>query len=150
MKYIQLKNSELFALVDEEDFSALNKFKWYLHNGYAVRHRSLNETLGPFRILMHRVILSPPAGKVIDHADGNGLNNTHDNIRICVQAENTKNVRRHRDNTSGYKGVEKTNPIGDKWSARICVNGKRIYLGSFKSKEEASAAYHKDFARLNT
>jgi hypothetical protein len=54
---------------------------------------------------MHRVLLNVPPGMVADHIDGNGLNNTRANLRVCTQAENSFNRRIHSNNKLGVKNV---------------------------------------------
>lgn len=94
-----------------------------------------------------------PYPRLIDHADGNGLNNAFDNLRIATTAENAWNAKAPRNNTSGYKGVcwVKTE---NRWGARITFNGKRRFLGYYDTPELAHMAYckaatelHGDFAR---
>jgi hypothetical protein len=92
---------------------------------------------------------------VVDHIDGNGLNNTRANLRICTIAENVRSSRRRTDNGSGYKGVGFHKASG-KWVARIVTNGEKMYLGLYESPEQAAAVYdlaahkyHGEFARLN-
>ncbi len=108
-------------------------------------------------ILLHRVI-AERSGLVIDdldvdHRDGDGLNNRRENLRPATTAQNQHNSRRHRDNTSGVKGVS-WNEMNQNWEARIQVNKQRTFLGTFATKEEAAVAYaeaaethHRDFAR---
>lgn len=79
----------------------------------------------------------------IDHIDGDGLNNTKQNLRICTQSENVMNQSIRSDNSSGYKGVwwdKQTN----KWRAGIIISGKTVYLGRFDFLVNAARAY--DFA----
>ncbi len=71
--------------------------------------------------------------KIIDHADGNKLNNRWENLRLATTAQNTANAKLNKNNKSGFKGVSFAN---GKWQARISVN-----LGAFDTPEEASAAY---------
>lgn len=77
----------------------------------------------------------------LDHIDGNGLNNHPDNLREATHTENMQNRRKHRNNTSGYKGVSWIRRYG-KWQATISVNGKNINLGRFDCKVEAARAYN--------
>ena len=76
----------------------------------------------------------------IDHIDVNGLNNRIDNLRLATTAENTRNSRLSRRNTSGFKGV-----TYDRWRCRwksaIKVIGKSRHLGYFDTPEAAHAAY---------
>lgn len=92
----------------------------------------------------HRVIWALHSGawpdQEIDHIDGDRANNKWVNLREATHAENNRNVRRHRDNKSGFKGVSWH--ARDKiWAARIYANGKNTSLGYFKKAEDAHAAY---------
>lgn len=75
-----------------------------------------------------------PAGLSIDHIDGNPHNNAIANLRLTTHAENHKNRKIQSNNKSGVQGVRF---IGNRWQARIKINGKEKHLGLFKSKEEA-------------
>lgn len=82
---------------------------------------------------------SIPKGFQIDHIDGNGLNNTIENLRLVTASENRKNSRKRRGNKSGFTGVIWYKAT-QKWMAYINDNCKRIHLGFFIAKEEAIAA----------
>lgn len=150
MKQIPLTKGK-FALVDDEDFEWLNKYKWYYCLGYAKR-----ATHKPKKgFLMHREILNTPPKLLTDHIDGNKLNNQRNNLRICTQAENLQNSPKRKTNKSGYKGVCWFKPQ-QTWKTEITHNRKQIFLGYFKTKEEAALAYnnaaiklHNKFANLN-
>ena len=89
---------------------------------------------------MHRLFLSPEDSEVIDHIDGNGLNNRRNNIRICSVTENNWNTKVSRANRSGYAGVHWDRRKG-KWRASIGFKGKDIHLGRFKDPMKAHEAY---------
>jgi len=79
----------------------------------------------------------------VDHVDGDGFNNRLVNLRPCTHFENMHNTRPHKDNQySKWKGVS-FDPKATvmKWYARIYVNGKSIWLGSFADEREAAEAY---------
>lgn len=120
------------TIVDWEDYLWLGQWKWSYSHGYAMR-KEKGKT-----IYMHNVIL----GKYVDHVDGDTLNNTRDNIRLCSVAQNGRNRGRNKNNTSGYKGVFKQTK-SNTWIARIVVDKQPIYLGSFKTPEKASEVYQK-------
>jgi len=69
----------------------------------------------------------------IDHIDGNTQNNNITNLRVVTHQQNCMNQTRAK----GYYFNKKAG----KWLARICVNGKLIYLGYHDTKQEARHAY---------
>jgi hypothetical protein len=103
---------------------------------------------------MHRQILRADNGLEVDHKDGDGLNNTHCNLRLCSHAENMHN-RLKQEHSSRYKGV-RWDVAHRKWRSEIKISYKKIYLGYHLSETEAALAYdeaaikyHGQFARLN-
>lgn len=96
---------------------------------------------GKFR-LSHRIIwllvYGEPMPAQIDHINGNPLDNRLVNLRAASHTENQRNKKMCRNNQSGRKGVSKS---GNKWMARIRVDGKLIYLGRFNSLEDAAQTY---------
>lgn len=131
MKRIPLTQGK-FALVDDELFDYLNQWKWYYKEGYAAR------TLKTIR--MHRVIMNAPIGVEVDHRNRNKLDNQRTNLRLADDFLNNQNQGIRKDNTSGQKGVH-YNSLQSKWVARLQFRNKRIFLGSYKTKEEAIVAY---------
>ncbi|GJH22444.1 hypothetical protein CBA19CS22_37900 [Caballeronia novacaledonica] len=86
--------------------------------------------------------------RTVDHIDKNPLNNARSNLRVATYAENMWNRGKQSNNTSGYKGVLWIERI-KRWSARISANGKRYYLGHYKTAEEAHEAYKAAAERLH-
>ena len=159
MKIIPLTKNK-HALVDDEDYEYLNQWKWYANSfssrntEYAERTDTSGKNIG-----MHRVIMQSKDGEEVDHWDGNGLNNQRYNLRKTNHQKNIWNSCKHKNNTSGYKGVRKLTKKSNQikpWQARIKVNYKEIFLGNFSTSEEAGRAYDQaaklyfgEFARLN-
>lgn len=134
------------ALVDDSDFERIAARKWHLtSNGYAAR----TEQDGRIRrcILMHREILGFPPAPHVDHADGNPLNNTRENLRPCSAAENLANARKRRGTASRYKGVT-WHPQTSMWRARIVFQFRRYDLGLFVAEDAAARAYDEAAVRL--
>lgn len=96
-----------------------------------------------YPILAHRLAFIYMQGKVpdlIDHMDGNGLNNSWANLRPASRIMNGANSTRRKNNASGFKGVC-FNPKVGKWRASINFNRKHISLGTYDTPEQAHAAY---------
>ena len=81
---------------------------------------------------------------MVDHVNGDRLNNTRSNLRICDGTLNNANRRRRPTRTgrsaSQYRGVHKA-LNSSKWGATITYKRKRFYIGSFPTEEEAAKAY---------
>lgn len=157
MKEISLTRG-LVTLVDDEDYVWLSQFKWQAgHGGYAKRtalHPS-GQLLSNGRrkradLKMHREIMGLTFGdrREVDHIDGNTLNNTRANLRVCTHAENGKNLRKPITNTSGYKGVSYYKRSG-KWMAYIMIEKKLKNLGYFDTPQLAHAAYCEAAKRIH-
>jgi len=143
-----------YTMVDPEDYPKLSKYNWLLARNrgnkcYAVCYE------GKLILHMHRMIMDAPKGKVVDHKDRNGLNNTKSNLRLATYSQNCCNRIISRPKSSKYRGViyiKKTN----KYRAGIAMKGEKIHLGCFENEEAAGRAYdkaakelHGEFAVLN-
>lgn len=143
-----------FALVDDEDFPFLSRFVWVLakSNKYKYYVRSFVE--GKY-VFMHRLLANPPSTLKVDHIDGNTLNNTKENLRVCSQQQNCMNRVTQLSCSSKYKGVYWQKSTS-KWVAQIGFNKKRITVGLFTLEKDAAIAYNSkaiellgEFANLN-
>jgi hypothetical protein len=141
----------LFALIDESDYEEVNKVRWF-----AIRRKAdsthlfyarTNFSDGSFKGL-HQFLMKPPTGLVVDHINGDGLDNRRCNLRVCTRRENGRN-RSANGNKKGFKGVS-FDKVKDAWIASL-------YLGSFATREEAADTYDAasllvfpEFTRLNS
>lgn len=146
------------SFIDEADLPRVSAYSWRVlrlreKNGERLyAHTSVRESLGQRGLYLHRFIISAPPGILVDHRNGDGLDNRRSNVRLASHSQNGQNSRRsHR----GFRGVY--------WSARksrfICgiqVERKKHYLGSFIEAADAALAYdaaairyHGEFAVLN-
>jgi hypothetical protein len=123
-----------YALVDAADYEWLNRWRWHLHGGYAMRYERGK------RIFMHRQILEAPKGVPVDHIDGNRAHNYRSNLRLCTGPENVRNTTKQAGTSSRFKGVYLDRQLG-KWRAAIHCRGRCIYLGVFVDEVEAARAY---------
>lgn len=146
MKYIRLASQNpnrppIYALVDDEDFVAMKKFRWYYYK-YA-RTAYAKTFIDGVCVGMHTLLLNPTVpGLTVDHIDGNGLNNQRLNLRLATLQQQRQNKSKHLNPTSRYKGVSYQSER-NKWVAQICINGRQTSLGRFDLEIDAAKAYNR-------
>jgi hypothetical protein len=105
---------------------------------------------------MHRFLTGALPGQVVDHINGDGLDNRRCNLRVCTHKQNVRNARPYKGKkTSKFRGVYFSAPT-QKFKAQIMCSGVKINLGSFESEKSAAEAYDEaasklfgEYARLN-
>ena len=144
ISYVPLSQGKL-AKISTSDIHLVSGFNWNLRkhaiHSYVARSDKRDSDYKQAIIVMHRVIMSPPKGFVVDHINGDGLDNRRENLRVCTQQENSWNSKKKSTNKSGVKGVCRHS--SGKWRATICVSAKQISLGLYHSVEEAAKAYER-------
>lgn len=153
MKEIPLsgpKGEGKFALVDDDDFDAASAYTWNYSRGYVVTKIERKNFY-----LHHLIVGNPPAGFVVDHIDGNPLNNQRVNLRWATHTQNMQNRASRKNTSSRFKGVAWKSKQKS-WYSYIQFDGIRLHLGRFVSEIDAARAYnvaaiqyHGEFARLN-
>jgi hypothetical protein len=151
MKHIILTRNKT-AIVDDCDFENLRQFNWYAgisKNNAFYAKREVDRKC----VYMHRKIIGALPGQIVDHIDGNTLNNQRFNLRIVDKNQSATNTRKSFKNKSGFKGVSYSKS-NNGYIAQISHMGKMIHLGTFDTIEaaaisykKASIKYHGDFAR---
>lgn len=141
------KNMEF--VFDKQDFDLIKDHSWSLTNGYPSSFIK-----GKF-IYLHRLVLNPKTGELIDHINGNKLDNRKENLRLCTNQQNTFNSKKQKNCSSKYKGVcwDKNK---NKWLSQIRINEKHVQIGRYKNEIDAAKAYNEvakkyfgEFAKLN-
>jgi hypothetical protein len=123
--------------LDTADLPIVSGYTWHLNGGYACTSLKLNGK--QTTISMHRLIMNSPPGLEVDHIDHITWRNKRENLRLGTTAENQFNSKIRVDNSSGYKGVSFNRKL-EKWFAQIRVNGQKMGLGVFETKEAAACA----------
>lgn len=138
----------LQTVIDEEDYDLVSNYRWYAAEGagglvYAVS-----------RLRLHRVIVDAPLGMIVDHINGDTLDNRRSNLRVCTPSQNQLNTG-SKGGSSRFNGVSFSKQKG-KWLAQFFLNGAAIYCGLFEREEDAARAVDRrkkelcgEFARLN-
>lgn len=128
-----------YAIVDDEDYEYLSELSWHCtKDGYPTSTDNCKWGGQAYSTSyrMHKIItmtLFSGTSAVVDHINGNPLDNRKSNLRICTVAENSKNRKLDKRNKSGCPGVRFKYK---RWEASIKSGDKTIYA-SFKTKEEA-------------
>lgn len=155
MKEIRLGKSGLSAKVDDEDFAFINSFWWKADFSSHLAYARTQVHKSKKWIKMHRLIMLACKGEIIDHIDGDGLNNCRSNLRFVSHSQNVKNAGKYKKGGSKYKGVYIQKRTG-RFMASIQCDKKRFFVGLFNSEIEAARArdikakeLHGEFARLN-
>lgn len=149
----------LRTLIDREDFETVTALKWFPHRksagiyAFATCRKTIPEHLRP----LHRYLLKAERGQIVDHINGDTLDNRRQNLRIVTALENAQNMRvpRIETKTSRFKCVSMNKHTG-KWHVQIQADNRSYYVGVYDDEVEAAQAYdaaclerHKDAARTN-
>jgi|SRR6185369_12423163 len=129
------------TVVDDADGDALLQFKWYVMlNPKPRAARHVRENGKSRHVFLHRWLLGEPAGLVVDHINGDTLDNRRENLRAVSNRDNIRNMRNSPRQQRGlFKGVVS---LGSRFYGRIRVVGRETkHLGSFATAEEAARAY---------
>lgn len=137
--------------MDDDDYLEVSKYRWnFSSSGSYAERRTPNGI-----IRMQSFLVDTPHGYMVDHINGNGLDNRRENLRLATKSQNMMNRDKTRVNKSGYKGVH-FELFTNRWKAQIKVGKKNVNLGRFDSPKEAAIAYNKackiyhgEFANLN-
>lgn len=134
------------ALVDDEDYLFLVRFKWSVllrkDGGVAAARHGLYVDGRVYNVMMHRLIMAAPEGEAIDHRDGNPLNNQRSNLRFANAKQNAANTRAVAGKE--FKGVHRASQRS--YLAQIRDGDRTFYLGSYDTPEQAARVY--DAARV--
>ena len=133
------------TIVDDRDYDWLRQYKWqiYLDKHTAYARATANYLNG---IRMHSLIMQPGEGLEVHHKDGNGLHNWRDNLEVVSRRIHVSRTRFHKEGKSSkYYGVTKKRNF---WQAQIYIKPKKIYIGLFRTEEEAALAYNEASLRL--
>lgn len=138
------KTISQISIVDSID-SDLAELNWHILNKKYVARHERKDGISQY-VYLHRIILARKLERdellpteLVDHIDGNGLNNRRENLRLATMKQNTRNSKRKSGNKTGYKGVSRYKR--DKFQAHIKVDGKSKFLGIFDNPKDGHKAY---------
>jgi hypothetical protein len=140
------------TMVNLEDKPVLASCSWYAD----IRRKTVyaRSDASKSHRMLHRAILKPSRPEdLVDHKEGNGIDNRRCNLREATAAQNAINRKVRKRSRSGYIGVFET---PSSWAAQINKEAGFWHLGNFDTPEEAAIARdigaiqeYGDFATLN-
>jgi len=146
------------AIVDADIAERVSAVQWAAartnKTTYAVTY---SKRIGKSQRRMHRMVMNCRPGQIVDHINGNGLDNRRSNLRVGNDHQNCQNQFIHEriEKTSRYKGVH-LHSGSNRWIARIKNCGNAVHLGTFEREIEAALAYDQaalalfgEYARTN-
>jgi len=144
--------------VDIEDLGMFEGRKWRAdrvsEGQWYARRWGTQKNGERHQLSLHNEIMEVPDGMLVDHKNGDGLDNRRDNLRVATQAQNSRNRRKKKPCSSQYKGVSQQK--NGNWSAYIHVNSTQLHLGTYptdviaaKWYDYAAMFYFGSFALLN-
>ena len=124
--------------MDSMNYGKVSHHRWHAYNHgvswYPVNSLYIN---GKRKLIkMNHLLLPDKIGFIVDHINGDGLDNRMCNLRYATRRQNCQNRRKSSNKTSKYKGVD-WNIKGKIYRAKIVFNGKQIHIGDFKTELEA-------------
>lgn len=157
IKCYSKKYGNRFAIVDNNQYDLISKYRWNIDkNGYprSRESRLKHPKRKQIQVRMHQLILPKKEGYVIDHINGNIYDNRLKNLRYATNSQNMMNSKTNwNSNKLGIKGVRFKDK---KYEVHIWVNKKSIYLGRYSSLSDAKNCYNEHalkyfgkYARIN-
>lgn len=140
-RIVKIVSGKQTTILNASDYKKFSKDYYFWTNGryFTAGHKKTGEY-----ILLHRLImgLKKGDGKMVDHKNGNKLDNRRSNLRICTNGQNVMNSGPTKENILGFKGVswDKGNKI---YRVTIAENGKNKHIGSFLDPIEAAKEYNR-------
>lgn len=139
---IKLSETSDVVLIDRTDLTFFAERRWYIDHHTNGTTKYLKTSGENKTVCFHRLILNPPDHLVVDHINGNGLDNRRCNLRIVTTQVNRANSKRHKKASSRFHGVRLDKKTG-KFIATVFWKYQAIHLGKFDQEIHAALAYNK-------
>lgn len=140
---LKVRGARRCVRVDPDVHSRASRRSWHLHQGYPAT--TVGTGKKAYKLYLHRFVMSARSGTIVDHKNGDHLDNRRANLRLASKSQNAANVGKLSTNGSGYKGVSKK---GKKFRAFAHKQGKTLYLGTFDTAKEAACEYNREAKKL--
>jgi len=134
---IALHDNRGFTIVDSDVEFFVSQYSWTLAKGRKTFYARAYVHGGSTPTYLHHFILGtvPPRGYVVDHINGDGLDNRRENLRVVKNGENIRRAARRGSGVYYIKRL-KSKP----WRAEAKVDDVAYFIGYFATEEEAIEA----------
>ena len=132
-------NDDSYFLFDVEDYDKIKGYTWYRVDNRVEAYYCVSESR-VYKTYVSRLVMNCPEDLIVQHKNNDLLDNRKCNLQIGSRAQMIRQLRTPKNNTTGYKGIQRSRPLKDgsyHYKALIGVNGKTHYLGTYKTFEEA-------------
>jgi hypothetical protein len=140
---LRVRGAKACVQVDPDILLLASRRSWHMHQDYPAT--TVGSGKKAYKLYLHRFVTQAKSGTIIDHANGDHLDNRRTNLRLASKAQNTINTGPLRTNKSGMKGVVQK---GNRFRAFIHKDGKTKFLGSFENKQDAACEYNRAAKKL--
>lgn len=137
ISYDKYGNKNGSILIDKDNLELVKQYKWHIRKScdklYAIATIPNGTKSNNKKIHLHKLILNTKS--IVDHINGNSLDNRKSNLRIVTNQQNSFNMRKKR-----FVGIKKMPYKKESYQAYIMKDYKQIYIGTYKTFEEAILA----------
>ncbi|MFS0841247.1 HNH endonuclease [Paenibacillus sp. 1P03SA] len=154
--FVPYKDIRVEVLIDAARVPDVVHYKWLVRfnkrggTPYIAGYRYLGRPGCRLRedVYLHRLLTKAPPGLVVDHINGDTLDNTSENLRVCTPAENHQNITAPPWSRTGVRNVYELS--NGKYRVQIGYNGEQHRFGTYDSLYEAAQVAREKRAELHT
>ena len=133
------KNKTYVVKYSTKDHTLISKYKnWCIFKNCS--DTKLYVSSGGYKNSMHRMLMNFPKGLIVDHINGDGLDNRRENLRTVTVPQNSQNKKKKSGTSSIYKGLSMVkNKTSVKYNVKIRYDKKKVTIGRFSTTYTSSA-----------
>lgn len=152
------KGEKYETVLDARDVQKVASYSWSLRTQFYKYGKPLKSPTvyisgsrpdgrgGQRCIYLHRLLMAPPKGLVVDHINGDGMDNRRENLRVVTRAQNAQNRKTVRA-SSGVRNVYYRKRTGN-WLVQIHSNGQFLNFGTYPTLWEAEQVAERERPRI--
>jgi len=137
----QRRTNPVLAEVDDDDLDRVSQYCWSKNTSSSHHTLYAQTIINGRKVHLHRFIMGlgdfKDDKRIVDHRDGNGLNNKKENLTICDTLYNSQSFRRHHGNGNvGCVYLDTSMKRVKRWRGCVTLNGVK-HQRRFATEQEA-------------